>query len=235
MKRQLSLLLLALFALTSFSQEIIPRVGLTLSKTSLSGEPGFEQKFKAGFTFGAGVELKLNSFLSIQPELNFAQKGLRLSFSESDQGISISMDNRTTINYLEVPVLLKAYVSDAKTRFFFLAGLSAGLGLGGKSKSKVDLDFQGDSFSVTVTGKVKFGDPPSDYDPEEGADVYIDNRFDAGLQVGFGAFIRQKFMVEVRYNHGLSNFMDEDIDSKHRTIQFSLAAPFSVISHMLRK
>ncbi len=235
MRKTLLFSLLPLFIISAHSQTVIPRLGLTLSKTNAEEVDPIEQLFNTGFTFGAGVEFPLNSTISIQPELNFVQKGFRIKFTESDQGITVSLDSRTHINYLEIPVLVKFYLNESDTRFYITAGPSLGMGVGGKMKSKVDTDFLGTPLSVTITGKVKFGDPPSDYNPEEDTDIYFDNRFDFGLQGGIGVFIKNSVMVEVRYNHGFSPLYDDDDQSMNRVIQFSAAVPFSVIKNALSK
>ncbi len=101
--------LLFLVTLTGYlqAQTFIPRFGLSIAKTNAESEEGFNQKFNLGLTFGIGVEFSLNSTVSLQPELNFVQKGFRMTFDESDQGFSLSVDSRAYIDYLELPVLLK--------------------------------------------------------------------------------------------------------------------------------
>lgn len=235
MKHILFAIGLAYACLPSYAQQVVPRIGLTLSKTAAENEAGIEQKIKPGFTLGAGVEFKISSAFSIQPELNFIQKGFRITFDESDQGISLSVDNRTAINYLEIPLLFKVYFGNSTTKYFLLGGVSVGYGLGGKTKTKVDADLMGTGFSVSTTGKVKFSDPPENYNPEEDTDLYLNNRYDAGAQFGFGALINEKFIVEARYNVGFSPFIDEEEDTKNRVLQVSFAMPFSAIKSMTTK
>ena len=235
MKKYFIFILLVWLNAPSYCQQIIPRLGLTLSKTNTTEEAPIEQKFNTGVVFGGGIEFKVTPSFSIQPELNFVQKGFRVKYNESDQGLSLLVDNKTRINYLEIPLFAKVYFGNASTKFFILGGPAIGIGVGGKAKTKVETDLFGTDISVTVTSKVKFGDPPTSYNPEEDTEIYLDNRIDAGLQIGFGAIINQKFIVEARYNHGLTPLMDEDKDSKHRVIQISAGVPFSVIKATLTK
>jgi hypothetical protein len=236
MKKNIILFLCAVASIPyAYAQQVIPRIGLTLSKTAAENEVGIEQKIKPGFTLGAGVEFKITPAFSIQPELNFIRKGFRITFDESDQGVSLAVDNRTTLNYLEIPLLFKVYFGNSATKYFILGGVSAGYGLGGKTKTNVDADLFGTSFSVSTTGKVKFGDPPGNFNPEEDTDLYLDNRFDAGAQFGFGAVINEKFIIEARYNLGFSPFLDDEEDTKNRVIQISFAMPFSAIKGFTTK
>lgn len=217
------------------AQEVVPRIGMTIAKTNASAVGPVEQKFKIGFTFGAGVEFKINSFFAFQPELNFVQKGFRVKYSETDQGSTLKVDNRTAINYLEIPALMRIYFGNSSTKYFVMAGPALGVGIGGKAKTKVEADLFGTDFSVTVKSKVKFGDPPDNYNPEEDREFYIDNRIDVGLYIGFGVFIKDKIFIEARYNHGLSPLMDEDEDSKNRVIQISAGVPWTIIRGALTK
>nr|MCU0358436.1 PorT family protein [Cyclobacteriaceae bacterium] len=190
MNKFLSSFFLVAFTTALYAQSIIPRIGMTVSRTNAEDEQFIEQKSVTGFVLGVAAEWPLNASLSVQPEFNFVQKGFGVKADISDQGLTVQVDNRTTINYLELPVLLKYYVNDADTRVYLIAGPSIGYGLGGKAKSKVDTDFFGTNLSVTVNGKVKFGDPPPGYNPLEDTEIYFDNRIDFGLQGGLGVLIK---------------------------------------------
>ena len=66
----------ALMASYSFSQTIIPKAGLALSKWA--GDDVDDVKSKAGITLGLGFNFPVGAGpMSIQPELNFIQKGIQ--------------------------------------------------------------------------------------------------------------------------------------------------------------
>lgn len=193
----------ALFVSLSFSQTIIPKAGITLSKWAGEDVSGADSKL--GFTLGLGFNFPVGTGpISIQPELNFAQKGFKAS-----------EDNETakmTTSYLEVPVLIKATFGEA-TKFYLNAGPSLGIGLGGKLKVK--------SGSVEESVDVKFGDPKQE-------DVwYIEKRTDFGLQLGGGVLIAEKVMIDLRYGLGLST-MYEDAKIKNNVFQFTIGVPLSL-------
>lgn len=216
------LIFLAFCAECAFAQPtIIPRMGATFSR--VNGESAIEadQKTLTGFTMGIGFQFPVGKVF-IQPELNYVQKGFGFTASETDQGFSIAVENKTRIDYLEVPILMKFYI--APSRVYFLLGPSVAVGIGGQSKSKVETDLFGTPFSFSVKGNVKFGDPPPSYNPEEDTEVYFDNRLDAGLQGALGVVVYKQVTIEIRYNYGLSNLQNDD-DSKNRVIHLNMAVP----------
>jgi hypothetical protein len=229
-KTVLAILLFAAFV-TANAQTIVPRIGLTVSSINFEEEEDVDITSRVGFTIGAGFNIPVNDMFSIQPELNFIQKGVKSKYSDSYEfggdSYEESFDANIGISYLEVPVLVRASFGTA-TKFFINAGPSLGIGLGGKTKIKYSysetIDGQTDSESLTVTGKVKFGETPEDSD--EG-DAYINKRVDIGVQLGLGVLIMDKFIIEARYGLGLTD-IEDDTTAKNRAFQLSFAMPFSL-------
>lgn len=192
-----------LIATFTFSQTLIPKAGVTLSK--FGGSDVEDAKFNLGFTLGLGFNLPVgNGPISVQPELNFAQKG-----TKGDEDGSTA---KLKLNYLEVPVLVKATFGEA-TKFYVNAGPSIGLGLGGKIKVS-EGSFSGEA-------DVKFGDG----DDEEV--FYIEKKTDFGLQLGGGVIIAEKIMIDLRYGLGLSSLY-EDGKVKNNVLQFTVGVPLNL-------
>ncbi len=192
-----------LIASFTFSQALIPKAGVTLSK--FGGEDVEDAKFNLGFTLGLGFNLPVGDGpISVQPELNFVQKGTK---AEED-GESAKM----TLNYLEVPVLIKATFGEA-TKFYVNAGPSLGLGLGGKLKASEG--------PISAEVDVKFGDGDDD------EVVYIEKKTDFGLQLGGGVIIAEKVMIDLRYGLGLSSLF-EDGKVKNNVLQFTVGIPLNL-------
>lgn len=220
MKKILFIAAAICFTNVSYAQ-IIPKAGVTLSRLHVDEDEGM--KSKLGFTLGIGYNKSINDLFSVQPELNFIQKGLKGEFSESSNGESLTLEETYTLNYFELPVLVKVTFGDG-TKFFLNAGPSVGIGLGGKYKFKGTYTFQGITESEEIDGKIKFGDAS-----ENEEEVYFDNRLDFGVQVGGGAIIAGKIMIDIRYGLGLSNLMDgEDNTSQNRVLQFTIGVPLSL-------
>jgi len=195
---------LALAAGFSYGQTIIPKVGLTLSKWS--GDDVEEAKFKPGFTIGAGLNMPLGTgVISLQPEINYIQKGVK--FEEGD------ISDKYTLNYLEVPVLVKATFGEG-TKFYVNAGPSVAFGLGGKNKWEEGNE-EGES-------DIKFGD-----EDENSDDFYIEKGTDIGLQLGAGVIVAEKVMIDVRYGLGLTDLYDNN-SVKNNVLQFTVGIPLSI-------
>lgn len=211
MKKLIFTSLFALSAIVTFSQTIIPKVGATFSK--FGGDDVEDAKFNFGFTLGAGVNFPLGSGpISLQPELNFIQKGSKAAEKNSE----FELTQKTKLSYLEIPILVKASFGET-TKFHINAGPSIGLGLGGKSKGEFKSAFGTES----LDSDIKFGDGnDEDY-------TYIENRTDFGLQFGGGVVIANKVMIDIRYGLGLSSLVD-DYKVKNNVLQFALGFPFNL-------
>ena len=201
------LLFLLVFTVSSHAQSVGPKVGINIA--SWAGDDQFDDDFFTSntvFQFGAVAELPLTDQLSLQPELLFFQKGF--GTETSFLGVTSTTDNR--LNYLEIPVLGKFFLTDGPTQIFVTAGPSFGFGLGGKAiresggdTEEVDIDFEEDELSV----------------------------LDLSLSIGAGAQAEVgpgKVFVDIRYLMGLTNVDDapenEQIDIFNRGI--GIAAGF---------
>lgn len=138
--------------------------------------------------------LPLSGNLSLQPELSFVQKGSKIDDPSGD-------DAKLTLNYIEVPVLLKYSSASEGTRFFGQAG---------------------PSFGYAISGKNKVGDQSEDV--EFGDDAT--KRADLGLHIGAGVGFGNVF-IDARYVLGLANIVDDsDVTVRNRGILISLGYMF---------
>ena len=98
MKKQLLFAAMLIVAGSSYAQSIIPKAGASLSYFT-NTDAQSDSKF--GFIVGVGFNLPLGEgAFSIQPELNFIQKG--------DKAEQDGTSEKLTLNYIELPVLVKA-------------------------------------------------------------------------------------------------------------------------------
>ncbi len=204
--RKLSFVLLAtILSVGATAQTLIPKVGGTFSTFAASDDitGGEDFEFKAGLTLGAGFEIGINDAFAIQPELLFQQKG----GMQKDDDVKVTFN----LNYIELPVMFKYKFSN----FYVNAGPYAAFGLGGKAKVKPT----GSGAEISVD--IKFDDEPTDEDA-----YYLDNALDFGVQIGGGVVVMEKFVIDLRYGHGLGNLYDkeDDFDNKfqNRSIQLSV-------------
>ncbi|RAV99265.1 porin family protein [Pseudochryseolinea flava] len=208
MKKILLVSAMVLVAGFSYAQSIIPKAGVTMSMFTGDISDSF---FKPGFTFGAAFNMPLGEGkFSLQPEINFIQKGVKMEGYNSQ--LMIDYTQKLTINYLEVPVLIKVNFG----KFHLNVGPSAAFGLGGKSKYKAD---GGDE----VESDVKFGEQKLD------GNYYIKESTDVNLQFGFGFTVAEKVLLDFRSGFGLTNFdQREDYTTKNLTLQFTVGVPLSI-------
>lgn len=79
------------------------RAGVNVSNVIKSGDEDFSTGSKVGFNAAAFLELPLASVFSIQPELQYSQKG----FKSSGSFLGAPYEYKQTINFIEVPLLAK--------------------------------------------------------------------------------------------------------------------------------
>ena len=159
------------------------KAGIDLSRVSNEDLPsGMEKVSKIGFQGGFVGNLGFGKFLSVQMELLFAQKGFKIK--ETESGVTVKA--WTTVNYLEIPLLLKFSLPAGPVVIFANVGPSFGIGLTGKIATEPDLG---------MDQKVSFDDGGL-------------KRFDFGLLFGAGAGIKVGpglIYLDLRYGLGISD------------------------------
>jgi Outer membrane protein beta-barrel domain len=139
---------------------------------------------RKGLVAGAFVAVPLAGPLSFQPEALFAQKGSAYDFPD--------LDTTVKLDYVEVPLLLKARFG-VGVRPYFFAGPYVGLRLSAKAHGNAGADGADD---VDLENETK----GTDYGVVGGA----------GVELG-------RLLVEARYARGLggiaSDAIDDDIDN----------------------
>ncbi|MBX2965607.1 MAG: PorT family protein [Cyclobacteriaceae bacterium] len=208
---------------------VIPKVGATLS--TVSSEFDEDTKSKPGFTLGGAVNYKVNELFSVQAELNFIQKGYRekgsMVSSFAIDGYLFTNENSfkrsTNLNHLEIPVLARLSFGN-NTKFFVHAGPSVSFILSGKSSYE--------SSETETIENLQFDDEievnTHHYNEKYKIDLSepIYKRIDFGLQLGAGAIIADKILVEARYGLGLSNLYNmESYKVTNRVFQLTVGIP----------
>lgn len=190
MKKTINLFI-SFILLMNFSKAQNSSFGLTAGATFASYKAEVEDialtsKTKIGFTVGVTSSIALGKNFSFQPGLNFLQKGGKLK----QEGAT----DKTTLNYLELPLNFVFNTHSSKGKFFAGAGPSLSMGLSGKGK----WEDGGDS----GTDDIKFGSDDDDIlKPFE-----LGANFLAGYQFAGG------FFVAGNYNIALNNIANGDID-----------------------
>lgn len=143
----------------------------------------------SGFAIGFPVEIPLSDLFSIQPELNFVQKGYSV---EAFNIGGFGSDFDYTYNYLEVPVLAKLNLGSGNFKFQVMAGPYAALGVGEINES-IDGE-EGGSYTYTDYGAKKF---------DFGAQGGVGCSFDVGSM---------RLFTDARYMFGLGQVSDNSAE-----------------------
>jgi len=138
----------------------------------------------------------LGQHFSFQPALNYIQKGGVLK----EEGIT----DKTTLNYLELPLNFVYNTHSLKGKFFIGAGPSLSIGLSGKDKWD-------DGSNIEPTD-IKFGSgEDDDFKP-----------FEAGINFLTGYQCKSGFLIAANYNLGLSNIANSDEGPKYHNRYFGI-------------
>jgi len=162
-----------------------------------------------GYQFGGIYEIGVSDFISIQPELLFLQKGVKFIPS----GLTSVRDYTISLNYIELPVLMKFKFGDQdKTNFFVTAGPSFGYTASGNTK-----------LVTAIFGGSKEEERDLSFNSDD--DGY--RRFETSASLGLGLALpigNGKLVFETRYLLGLSdlNFDDNaEVTMKNRGLSLS--------------
>jgi opacity protein-like surface antigen len=120
--------------------------------------------------------------ISVEPGIFYSMQGTSYKYG----GVKLAINN----DYINIPVLLKAYVADG---FNIFVGPQAGFLVGSKAKIKT-----GSSLLDNIAGIVSNSINLSKYE----------NKFDFSLVIGLGYQLTNGFSVSANYNLGLIKLLD---------------------------
>lgn len=191
MKKILCLLVGAMFAITASAQITWnAKAGFGISSCILS-EGGEGSKAHFVGKLGAGMEYPLTANFSLMPSAEFAFKGAKFSYNDSQY--NYSEKQTIDIYYFQIPVL-GAYRFNLTDRLNLVAkaGPYFAFGLAGKIHDKASIDGNSDSASAGV------------FSDEVGG-----KRFELGLDFGVDLEFK-RFVVGAEYEFGLTPLVKED-------------------------
>lgn len=168
MNTKITLLFLAIISSNLKSQNIYLGVKLGVSSmyvTESLGSLKGDYDIKTGFNIGMISEFEVSKYFSIQPELNYTNKGYKFN-----QGQSIDI----RLSYFEIPLLLKPKFPIKEVfEFYGEFGPSLSIGVGGEAKvnnqtytglfdaggyKRLDMGLNyGGGFNVKLNSGYKFG------------------------------------------------------------------------------
>lgn len=190
----LILFVLVAFAKESFSQEFGVKAGLNFSNMLAKDNDvtlSDDYKSKLGFQFGPVVEFPFSDLLSLETGLMFTTRGFKTEDSGSSFGVDWESKRSVNVNYLDIPINLRAGFDVGSMRIYGNFGPYIGIAMSGKYK-----------------GEYTYGGVTEEEDEkiEIGSDKEEDDlkRTDLGLNIGAGVGINA-FEVGLNYGLGLAN------------------------------
>ena len=149
---------------------------------------------------------KLSTAISLQTELYYSQKGDVYNYYTGFN--REQTDTRVTVNYLELPLLVKAQTNNEKTNLFINSGIGFDYAIGKTSIEAEKRLYSPDGFRKRIN-----------------REVY--NRLNKNFQLGGGLSFAGKssdMLIEIRYMRGLTDIFEEK--SKVEAFSFTLGALF---------
>ena len=164
-------------------------------------------EFHLGWYAGTFVSIPLGEGLSIEPGLEYNQRGYQMKGKFQVKGAEVlsgTATARLTQHYVDLPVMLKYNVSGFN--------VSAG----------PRVSYLADSRLRVSTGAMGFNFFQRDFDL---SDQF--NTIDAGLRAGIGYEFRNGLGIQVNYDHGLTKVdSDRRMDAFNRSLQAGLTFKF---------
>jgi hypothetical protein len=221
-----SILAIVLFAIASFASvsaqtfSLGGKVGYnwnSVSAPSFNGTLNF--KNMTNTNFGLVAQIGLTDNFSIQPELNYVQKGFRLNETKDltlyNVPIPLGVNVVTAVKYLDMPILAKYKFRGQGASGYVFAGPSVGYALNGnlETHAQVIIDFKVASIPFNL-------------------DAVNYKRFEVGGVVGAGFEVPiggAKLFGEARYTQGFNKVYEVPVvGAEVKNKGFGVSAGFTV-------
>lgn len=163
------------------------KAGGTLS--SITQKDNDNNNYKFGGHGGVFANFGINDMFSVQPEVLYSMKGNKQETSGTLGGTTYKTDHMQTLNYIDVPVMVKVSTGDDNSGLFFEAGPQVGFLL--SAKDKYDTSSTTGSTTTATSGDT------------DNKDTF--NTVDFGYAVGLGYQASSGPLVGLRYNGGLTD------------------------------
>lgn len=206
MKKLLLVAAVAVFGLSNANaQEFQLGAKAGANFASLGGDDTDELDARTSFHVGLVAEIMLTDQFAFQPEVLYSSQGAKTEGSETIMGMTYSYEGTTKLDYINVPLLAKYYVTEGLN-----IHLGPQVGFLVKSESEWEETMDGDTESGTDDIK----------DFTKGVDF--------SLAGGLGYKLDMGLFFDARYTLGLSNVWDAegDTDYSQKNNVFQLSVGF---------
>lgn len=221
-----SILAIALFAIASFATLSAQTISLgakvgynwnNVSAPAFNGTLDFKQM--TNVNFGLVSQIGLTDNFSIQPELNYVQKGFRIQESKDltlyNVPIPLGVNAVTAVKYIDIPVLAKYKFRSAGASGYVFAGPSVGYALSGNLETHAQ-----------VIIDIKVASTPINLDAVNYKRFEVGGVVGAGFEVPIGS---AKLFAEARYTHGFNTVYEVPVvGAQVKNTSFGVSAGFAV-------
>ncbi len=209
------------FALLANAQQLMigARIGSNLANVSLipnsENENITSTSINAGFLGGGQIDYCFNDMWALSLQVLYDQKGSQKQFNNSYPGISTEVVTREeTLNYLEIPLVIKANLGNGNMRPYVFVGPSAGIFLSATERYNATVTQGGQSTSQSISG--------NDIAVEEATDISV--IFGAGISQKLNS--GQTIFIDAAYAYGLIHIFEDDAFSTSRDIRLAAGILF---------
>lgn len=190
-----------------------------VSSNSFMNLLGTDFSVTPGFTGGIFSEIGLNNGFSLQPEMNYIQKGFMIREGTDIRifnfDMPVSASFTTQIHQVDITLMLKYSIGNTKIRGYLEAGPVAGYALGGR-----------------VIARANAIIPVKLYDKPVNLDNVFYNRFEIAGRIGAGMAVKTgsgTFHLGAAYQHGFNEIYTLPvIDARIRNRGMVLTAGYSI-------
>ena len=218
----------ALTALFIFSNTIVKAQNFIGARASLAFQnvsaPSLNGQLSLNtistYTLGAVAEFGLSPNFSVQPELNYAEKGFKVNVTAGDginilgTTINLSGSAVTSVKYIDLPVLLKyKFGEEGGVRWYVTAGPTFGYAASGSLDTYAD-----------VLIKIKVTSTPIDFTANGFNQFEVGGAFGGGVEIPVGD---GKLFADARYTRGFTDaYTVPAIGASVRNTGFAIGAGY---------
>lgn len=218
MKKFIVIICVLLLTMTVQSQEILFGAKAGVNFASVGSNDMDHVEGVTSFHIGGLMEIPLNEKFAIQPELLYSSQGAKVEQTESRQDISVTVNSKIKLDYINVPIMAKYYIAEG---FALEAGPQIGFLISAKAQTNGEIvgDLPPEIIEIIEEEwKSRDGDIKDDC-----------QTLDFGVGAGASYRLKMGVFFGLRYNLGFSNIYKDDtrgLKNKNSVLQISAGYTF---------
>ena len=166
------------------------RVGVNTANASYTSTmSGVSKSARTGLVLGSIVEIGFSDIVFLRAEPMYTQNGAMIDIADRNE----SVKETYKLEYLEIPVHVKAQFGVGALRPYIFAGPNLGILLSAKIDEEIPLAFAGAEYRQSGTRDIKDQTSSTNFG------------FDFGAGVAYDVTANVSLLVDARYSVGLTN------------------------------